>query len=471
MTIATPIQKKADVPRLEFKALSQELNSRRGSSLLDGASIYQIWLRSFTPEGTLRAAQARLPLVAKLGPAFIQLCPVQKQSTDARPEFWSPRMRLSPSGQITNPYRIADHEIVDPEFGTEQDLVDFVARAHELGLKVLLDVVFFHVGPDSVLLSRSDFVLRDADGRSVLGKWNFPRLNFASRALRDYLFDRLRHWVVAIGVDGFRCDVSSGIPLDFWTEVRHLLYAIRPNLILLGDGVPGEQVAAFDLGYNPDYYATLTEIVRYGKSATLLRQHWEDARKRFPLGARLLHYSDNLDAERADIAFGEAGAAATAVLNFTLDGVPFVYNGQEIGDTTPCEIMARKAIRWDAGEFTASNFRAVPRYELYQRLFQLRRTDPALSAGRVRWVNNGTANSVVTFVREHGDRQVLVAVNLSNRRLEVSIDVPLMQFRLMRDLTLDREWKSRRGLGRPTFELDAFGFLIGEPIEIPGVNL
>jgi glycosidase len=54
-----------------------------------------------------------------------------------------------------------------------------------------------------------------------------------------------------------------------------------------------------------------------------------------PQGARLLHFSDNHDWRKAVLEFGEKGAFAASILNFTLDGIPFLYNGQEVGDCSP----------------------------------------------------------------------------------------------------------------------------------------
>jgi Alpha amylase, catalytic domain len=97
-------------------------DARRGPAFLDQATIYQIWLRSFTPEGTLKAAAVRLPHIATLGAAIVYLSPIHVQSQ---------------VGGFSNPYRMKDYYHVDPEYGTEQDLMDFCAAAHQLGLKVL----------------------------------------------------------------------------------------------------------------------------------------------------------------------------------------------------------------------------------------------------------------------------------------------------------------------------------------------
>ncbi|EIQ01573.1 glycosidase [Opitutaceae bacterium TAV1] len=382
-------------------------------------AIYQIWLRSFTPEGTLAAATAQLGQVAELGANTVQLPPLTLPSTDTRDEFFSPRTRQSRAGHYKNPYRVADYETIDHDYGTEADLRAFVRTAHDHGLRVLLDVVFYHTGPDCVLLCHDDFYLRAPDGRPLLGDWNFPALNFRSPRLRDYLINNLCHWVRTADVDGFRCDVSFGVPLDFWEQARAALDTLRPDLILLAESeVPEDQLAAFDLNYNFSFYDTLKAVVTQGLPATRIREYWEIKQARFPRGAKHLYCCDNHDMDRADVVFGREGAAAAAVLCFTLDGVPFVFNGQEIGDTNPDDIMARDhPIRWNLSDYPVP----AARRQLFQKLLHLRRTEPALTTGTLVWHPNTEPESVLSFTRATPGTEILVLINLSNRIRRVTV--------------------------------------------------
>jgi hypothetical protein len=105
---------------------------------------------------------------------------------------------------------------------------------------------------------------------------------------------------------------------------------VNPEVIMLSEAdVPEHQLRAFDISYNFPYYSALTSVVVNGESAERIRAQWEKARATFPRGARFLHLNDNHDRNRADVVFGERATLATTVLNFTLDGVPFLYNGQD----------------------------------------------------------------------------------------------------------------------------------------------
>jgi glycosidase len=437
--------------------------ARQAPAFLEHATIYQIWMRSFTPEGTLRAATAKLPYIADLGVTIVYLSPIQRQSTDTRVEYWSPRMRQSKAGGSKNPYRIADYDAIDPEYGTEADLRMLVATAHKLNLKVMMDVVFYHAGVDSVLMRRPEFFLHTPEGSITLGPWNFPVLNFANQDLRAYLIRNLVHWAKDLGVDGFRCDVAGRVPLDFWEDARAELDKVNPNIVMLAEAdVPEHQLRAFDISYNFPYYTALVSVVRDGEPATRLKEQWEKARAAFPAGARFLHYNDNHDRERADVVFGQKGALATSVLNFTLDGIPFVYNGLEIGDTTPNDIMSHAPIRWDIGTFPA----VAPRRELFKRLFQLRREEPALStAGELLWLKNSRANDVVSFMRRKGDQEVLVAINLSNRKCTVLLDDVGDDAGLFQDLIRQQAVAFPVSDGKLRLDLGAFGFVVAKKAE------
>ena len=92
----------------------------------DKASIYQLALRTFTPEGTLKAAEKMLPYLAELGPPYIQFCALQTEDDDMDQSFWSARQKASRTGNPKNSYKPRDYYHVDEEYGCDQDLKDFI---------------------------------------------------------------------------------------------------------------------------------------------------------------------------------------------------------------------------------------------------------------------------------------------------------------------------------------------------------
>jgi|GEM_PF-345068 len=447
--------------RLYAEGLLQQ--ARPSPDWLEHGVIYQIWLRSFTTEGTLKAAAERLPWIRDLGATIVYLPPVQLADDDPREEFWSPRQKASRLGNPRNPYRIKDYFKIDPEYGSADDLRAFVNKAHQLGLRVLMDVVYYHCGPTSVIVDRPGFVKRDAEGKIITGPWKFPLLNFDNPELREYLWQNLEYYVKEFDVDGFRYDVADSIPIDFWEEARVRLEKIKPDLVILAEGEnrPADQQKAFDINYSFTWATLGRAVVAGGKPASALREFWEKTAQLWPNKARFIRFSANHDLvhdqEYAELVCGERGAAALAVINFTIDGVPFLYNGQEIGDTTPQSIYGRWPIRWEA----ACLPKPAARYQFYQKLCGLRRREPALAYGETVWLDNNQPDSVVSFLRRHGDSQILTVVNLANRPVDAVIQLPDDSPMDFRDVLAERQIPkpSNKAL---QFHLNAFECVVGK---------
>jgi glycosidase len=132
-------------------------------------------------------------------------------------------------------------------------------------------------------------------------------------------------------------------------------------------------------------------------------------------------FSDNHDESRAIARFGERGALAASVLVFTLDGVPLLYNGMEVGDTTESgapALFERLPIFW-------GNIERRPKFPLfYRQIISLRRDHPALRRGETEWLRNSDEQNVVSFLRRDRNEELLVTINLSNRPFAGFVEVP-----------------------------------------------
>ena len=105
------------------------------------AVIYQMNTRQFTSEGTFAAAQEQLPRLAEMGVDIVWLMPIHPIGEEKR------------KGSMGSPYSVLDYRAVNPDLGTEEEFRAFVERAHELGLKVILDWVANHSACDRPLLA------------------------------------------------------------------------------------------------------------------------------------------------------------------------------------------------------------------------------------------------------------------------------------------------------------------------------
>ena len=374
--------------------------------------IYEVFPRDFSPEGNFNGITARLDDLKDLGVTIVWLMPVHQVGQEGK------------KGTLGSPYAVRDYYSINPDYGTKEDLLRLIAEAHRRGLKVILDMVANHTAWDSVLMKNPDFYRHDAGGKiiSPVPDWSdVAALNYDNPRLREYMVNMLKYWLREFDLDGFRCDVAGMIPTDFWEHARQELQTIKPDLLMLAEAdKPDLLVKAFDLDYAWPMHAALTKIITGDAPATALRQEWQQERAAFPRGAMHMRFSDNHDELRAIVRFGERGALAASALILTMDGVPLIYNGMEAGDTAESAAPAlfeRLPIFWKIAERRAE----FPRF--YHEMIALRRAHPALRQGETGWVRNSDEARVVTYFRRNGPEAFLVAINLSNRPFEGTLEV------------------------------------------------
>jgi len=162
------------------------------------------------------------------------------------------------------------------------------------------------------------------------------------------------------------------------------------------------------------------------------------------------------DLRRADVVCGERGGLALLALNFTLDGVPMLYSGQEIADTSVQSIYAPWAIRWEA----ACLPKAQARYAAVQRLCQLRGSQPALTSGEVVWLDNDQPDAVLSFARRAGDQSTVTLVNLLNRTVKVRVSGASAA--AYQPLATSAKKPAAWAPAEP-LTLEGFGYFIGKP--------
>jgi glycosidase len=329
-------------------------------------------------------------------------------------------------GTLGSPYAVRDYFAINPDYGTAEDLRRLVTEAHRGGFKVIIDIVANHTAWDSVMMKTPAFYKHDAAGKiiSPVPDWaDVAGLDYGNPELRTYMTRMLVYWIREFDLDGFRCDVAGMVPTDFWEHARAELEKVKPAIMMLAEWHSPDLVAkAFDLDYSWPLHSKMTDVFENGTApAADLRKEWDEERRVYPKGALHLRFSDNHDEKRAIARFGERGALAASALMFTLDGVPMLYNGMEVGDTTESgapALFERLPVFWQIGE------RRPEFAEFYRMLIPLRRAHAALRQGETEWLGNSDPDRVVTYVRRGGGEEFLVAINCSNRgyggRLQVA---------------------------------------------------
>ncbi len=214
---------------------------------LKRATVYQIVLRSFTRDGDFKAATKMLEHVRSAGVDVVYVTPFVAMDCDMDRSGWSPRQIRSGYGSPKNPYRISDYDRIDPEYGHDADFQAFNDKAHALGMKVFMDLVYLHCGPSNVLKDKfPDAFLKNPDGTVKTTNYRFPYINFGSKDVRKYLIDSMLHWM-RLGCDGFRCDVGDKVPIDFWVEAVTACQKVNPELVMINEGQSVEWLRkAFD---------------------------------------------------------------------------------------------------------------------------------------------------------------------------------------------------------------------------------
>ncbi|MEE4193855.1 MAG: alpha-amylase family glycosyl hydrolase, partial [Anaerolineae bacterium] len=229
---------------------------------LNNMTIYQVYVRNHGPNGTFADVQADLDRIQALNVDVVYFMPIH------------PIGQLNKKGSLGCPYSIKDYRAVNPEYGTLEDFRALAADIHHRGMQVMIDVVYNHTAHDAVYIEEHpDWYHVDENGKpfTTVPAWSdVIDLKHPNEELWEYLIGSLTHWV-GLGVDGFRCDVASLLPNEFWRRAREACALIkrdtmwltesvhanfvrerrRDNLFALSDG---ELYQAFDMGYDYDIW-------------------------------------------------------------------------------------------------------------------------------------------------------------------------------------------------------------------------
>jgi cyclomaltodextrinase len=370
--------------------------------------IYEIFPRDFSTQGNFAGVTSQLDRLQKLGVNILWLMPIHPQG------------KLKSKGTFGSPYSVRDYAAINPDYGSATDLHRLVHEAHRRNLKVIIDVVANHTAWDSVLMRHPDFYEHDAAGSIVpprpewadVAHLQYTKDGAHNVALRAYMQDMLVHWIKDFDLDGFRCDDAADVPTDFWEDVRVALTQVKPDIVMLAESdKPELLVKAFDLDYDWSMHKQLAEVLQGRQPASTLRETWSIANAAYPRGALRMRFSENQDERRALARFGEPAALAASVLMFTLDGVPLLYNGMEVGDTTESAAPAlfeKLPVFWATAELRPE----FPSF--FQRIIAMRKAHPALRDGEVQWLHNSDESRVLTYARRDADESLVVAINLTS---------------------------------------------------------
>ena len=380
------------------------------------AVMYEVNVRQYTPEGTFAALQTHLPRLKALGVDVLWLMPVQPIGVKNR------------KGKLGSYYAISDYTAINPEYGTETDFKAFVDAAHQQGLRVILDWVANHTAHDHEwVTARPMYHERRADGSLINARDNegketdwtdVAELDYRNAEMRRTMIDEMRWWLDRFGLDGFRCDVAGGVPMDFWVEARTALKAVRPDLFLLAEAESPEMHAAFDMTYGWEFHHLLNAIAQGKDSTPSLDRYFAKQGSDYGRGAYRMYFTSNHDENSwQGSEFERMGAnhAPAFVLSATVqNSMPLLYTGQEVSLRKRLRFFEKDTVDWK-GPSLAS---------FYKALFDLKHQQSALAngpwGGTQATLQTDGGPRVYAFTRTKDSNTIVVAVNFGDRAVSAN---------------------------------------------------
>ncbi len=402
--------------------------------------------------GDLWGVVERLDYLAELGINAIYLNPIFQSACNHR-------------------YHTHDYYTVDPLLGGNEALRALVGEAHARGIRIMLDGVFNHAsrgffqfhdilenGPHSPWLDWfqiQGWPLSPYDGRktanytSWVGNRALPKFNTDNPQVREFLMQVGEYWIREYDIDGWRLDVPAEIKTEgFWEEFRRRVRAVKPDAYLVGEiwqaaprWVRGDR---FDATMNYVFAAAaiafaagqrvsrpLVEGRAYepypGIDAPTLGHRLDQLLNQYSWDTTLVQFNllGSHDAPRViSIARGDKATLRLAtLLQMTFPGTPCVYYGDEIGlpgtrryQRPHRDRDARRAFPWHD---EASWDRELLRF--FREVIHLRRAEPALRHGSFETLY--ARDHQFAFLRQAGDRCLLVALNAADHPAEIRIPI------------------------------------------------
>ncbi|HQT91070.1 MAG TPA: alpha-amylase family glycosyl hydrolase [Candidatus Kryptobacter bacterium] len=423
--------------------------------------IYELFFNSFTPQQTINAATQKLDYLSQMGFNIIWVMPVMKNN--------------QPIDNGTGPgYNIVDFYTVAPQYGTNSDFKNFVQRAHELGMKVILDITPNHTSynhpfvNDARLYGMNSFYwdfyqhnlitnpnyhpnLSESitnDGFVYYGAFSDQLLNYnwSDVDARAYMDGVYKWWVENMGIDGFRLDVywgphdrannGNGGEDEMGTPTRTLLKHVDPDIFLLGETAgtgPGTEVnyaddgGGLDAAYDWNFLHNAVQAFSFTSSSSISTLNTSvtnygpnsGSTMGFTPGpdALFMRCMENQDEDRIAYTYNSyQKTMPMATVTFTVPGIPMVYSGQEVGwgyGISNFDQRRRGIIDWNNSGRTL----LMPHYE---KLAWIRGTFPAFSTQLFNRLSTGNA-WVYGYTRPFPDQNGIALENFSNASATVTI--------------------------------------------------
>ena len=368
--------------------------------------------------GDLRGIIDHLDYIRDLGIDVIYMTPVFKSDSSHK-------------------YDTIDYYQIDPSFGTAEDLRELVQKAHQYGMKVVLDAVFNHTGRDffafkDILENKEKskyldwyfidkFPLDNESGQAPNFKCfgyygGMPKLNLKNPEVEKYVTDVACYWLKECDIDGWRMDVGDEISHYFWKHFRRAVKAVKKDALIIGeiwhyagDFLEGDE---WDTVMNYPFYLNMIDLLadeKIGVSRFVQNLGYMKGRlnkKCYPLmwnlidshdTARFLHLCNNKQKQHLAAAF-----------QLLMPGMPMIYYGDELAMPGADGSDCRRGMYWD------EEYRDNEMLEWYKRLIQVRRTHACIAEGELAETITRDEDGTIVLIRKNTEETIALIFNCSN---------------------------------------------------------
>lgn len=388
---------------------------------LQNQVMYSVYVRNHTPEGTFQAVIPDLDRIKALGVDIIWLMPIHPIGVKNR------------KGTLGSPYANRDYRAVNPEYGTLEDFQTLVAAIHDRGMKCIIDVVYNHTSPDSVLWeTHPEFFYKRPDGTpgNHVGDWtDIIDLDYTVPGLWDCQIESLKYW--ASMVDGFRCDVASFLPVEFWKRARAACEQVRPGCLWLAESVHrsfnaycrrqgmyvSRDVDAFD-AFDMEYEYDIREVFdKYLRGEANL-SHWLDLMNfqefAYPANYNKLRFLENHDQPRiASLVKRESDLINFTAMLYFEKGTTLLFGGQEVECDHLPSLFDRDPVDWNTGKDLSP---------LMATLGRIKRE--ILSPDDAFYAEADDKRDIAVLTRDNGRTRKIGVFSLASQSGQVRVDAP-----------------------------------------------
>jgi glycosidase len=337
-------------------------------------------------------------------------------------------------------YDTTDYFKVDRRLGQNKDLKELIQKAHEKGIKVILDGVFNHVGRDffafkDILAKKEESEYTEwfenlnfksdnhhHDGFSY-NTWEnheqLVKLNLTNPQVQNHLFEAIKYWVDDFEIDGLRLDAADCLDMDFLKALRQFTKTLKEDFWLMGEIIHGDYnnwLGEDRLHSVTNYecykglYSSFNDRNFFEIAYSLNRQFNGDGIYK---NYHLYNFLDNHDVDRIKSKLNKStDLYPLYILLYTMPGVPSVYYGSEWGISGKRTKYSDLALRpvFDLERYQAdSDFQDLP--GLIKRLNGFRKQYKSLNTGDYSQIY--VDHSHLIFKRETEDEIAYVGINAS----------------------------------------------------------